>query len=145
MRNLSVGAMALAVAFGTGAHLSGPAAAQQLQYACDENGDGFVDASESRMCTEREFDELAAGEEVLTEEGMGAVGEGAGGRMFSEVDENADGEVSRDEWTRWHEQRFTAATQTGQSGIPAADYESMQWATESYVRPTPEAGGQNQQ
>ena len=145
MRNLSVAATALAIALGTGAWLSGPAAAQQLQYACDENGDGMIDASEFRTCTEREFDELAAGEEALTEEGMGAVGEGAGDRTFSEVDANADGEVSREEWTRWHEQRFTAATQTGQSGIPAADYESMQWATETYVRPTPEAGGQNQQ
>ena len=146
MRNLSLAMIALAAVLGTGAWLSGPAAAQQLQYACDENGDGFVDASESRMCTEREFDELAAGEEVLTEQGMGAGGPGAAqGRTFSEVDENADGEISREEWTRWHEQRFTAATQTGQSGIPAADYESMQWATETYVRPTPEAGGQNQQ
>jgi hypothetical protein len=139
--NLSVATLALAVALGTGAWLSGPAAAQQLQYACDENGDGFVDASESRMCTERQFDALAAGEEVLSEEGMDAVGEGAGGRTFSEVDANADGEVSRDEWTSWHEQRFTAATQTGESGIPAADYESMEWASEGYKRPT----GQNQQ
>ena len=99
MRNLSVAATALAIALGTGAWLSGPAAAQQLQYACDENGDGMIDASESRTCTEREFDELAAGEEVLTEEGMGAVGEGAGDRTFSEVDANADGEVSREAWT----------------------------------------------
>jgi hypothetical protein len=53
MNNLSVGAIALGVALGTGAYLSGPAAAQQLQYACDENGDGFVDASESRTCTSR--------------------------------------------------------------------------------------------
>jgi hypothetical protein len=143
MKDLSVGAVALAVALGTGACLSGPAAAQQLQYACDENGDGFVDASESRICTEREFDELAAGEEALTEEGLSAAG--AEGRTFSEVDQNADGEVSREEWTSWHEQRFTAATQTGQSGIPAADYEGMEWANESYARPTPEEAGQNQQ
>jgi EF hand len=145
MNNLSVGAIALAVAIGTGAYLGGPAAAQQLQYACDENGDGFVDASESRMCTERAFDELAAGEEVLSEERLGAMGQGEQGRTFSEVDENADGEVSREEWTKWHEQRFTAATQTGESGIPAADYETMEWANESYVRPTPEKPGQNQQ
>ena len=144
MRNLSVGAIALAVALGTGAHLSGPAAAQQLQYACDENGDGFVDASESRTCTERQFDELAAGEKVLTEERLSAIGQGEQGRTFSEVDENADGEVSREEWASWHEQRFTAATQTGESGIPAADYESMEWASESYARPTPEDAGQNQ-
>jgi EF hand len=140
MNNLSVGAIALAVALGTGAYLSDRAAAQQLQYACDENGDGVVDATESRMCTEREFDELAKGEEILTEEQLGQQG-----RTFSEVDENGDGEVSREEWARWHEQRFTAATQTGGSGIPAAEYDSMRWVTEGYTRPTPEAAGQKQQ
>ncbi|HEX6114898.1 MAG TPA: hypothetical protein VFZ10_21560 [Geminicoccaceae bacterium] len=145
MRNLWVMAPALAVALGTAACLSGPAAAQQLQYACDENGDGIVDVSESRTCTERQFDELAAGEEMLTEEGLSAASESAQGRTFSEVDENADGKVSREEWTSWHEQRFTAATQGGESGIPASDYESMEWATEGYARPMPEDAGQNQQ
>jgi hypothetical protein len=137
--------MALAVALGTGAYLSGPAGAQQLQYACDENSDRFVDASESRSCTEREFDELAAGEEVLTEEQLGAMSQGERGMTFSEVDENGDGEISREEWTTWHQQRFTAAIQTGESGIPVADYESRQWLTEGYARPMPEAAGQNQQ
>jgi hypothetical protein len=146
MNHLSrVGSIALAVALGTGAYPSGPAAAQELQYACDENGDSFVDASESRSCTEREFDELAAGEEVLTEQQLSAMSQGERGMMFSEVDENGDGEVSREEWTKWHEQRFTAATQTGESGIPAADYESRQWLTEGYARPMPEDAGQNQQ
>lgn len=146
MNHLSrVGPVALAVALGTGAYLSGPAAAQHLQYACDENGDRFVDASESLSCTERAFDELAAGEEALTEEQLSAMSQGERGMAFSEVDENGDGEISREEWTRWHEQRFTAATQTGESGIPAADYESMEWVQEGYVRPTPEDAGQNQQ
>jgi hypothetical protein len=144
MRNLSVVGAALAVALGAGAGLSGPAAAQQLQYACDENGDGVVDVSESRMCTERRFDELAAGEEMLTEEGLSASGS-AQGRTFSEVDTNADGEVSREEWTSWHEQRFSAATQAGESGMPVADYERMDWTSETYTRPSPEEAGQNQQ
>lgn len=146
MNHLSrVGSIALATALGTGAYLIGPAVAQQLQYACDENGDGFVDASESRLCTEREFDELAAGEEMLTEERLSAMGQGEQGLTFSEVDENGDGEVSREEWTRWHEQRFTAATQASESGMPAADYDSMEWVTEGYARPMPEDAGQNQQ
>lgn len=142
MNHLSVGSIALAMALGTGAYLSGPAAAQQLQYACDENGDGFVDASESRLCTEREFDELAAGDEMLTEERLSAMGQG---ETFSEIDENGDGEVSREEWTRWHERRFTAATQTSESGMPAADYDRREWVTEGYARPMPEDAGQNQQ
>jgi EF hand len=137
--------MALAVALGTGASLSGPAAAQELQYACDENGDRFVDASESRSCTEREFDELAGGEEVLTEEQLSAMSQGERGMMFSEVDDNGDGEISREEWTEWHDQRFTAVIQTGESGIPVADYESRQWLIEGYARPMPEDAGQNRQ
>ncbi len=147
MNRLSwVGPIALAVAaLGTGADLSGPAAAQQLQYACDQDGDRFVDASESRLCTERRFEELAAGEEVLTEQQLSAISQGERGLMFSEVDENRDSEISREEWTRWHEQRFTAATQGGESGMPAADYERMKWVEEGYTRPLPEDAGQSQQ
>jgi hypothetical protein len=145
MNHLSGVAIALAVALGTGACLSGPATAQQLQYACDENGDRFVDASESNSCTEREFEELAGGEDGLTEQQLSAMSQGERGIMFSEVDENGDGEVSREEWTNWHEQRFTAAIQPGESGMPIADYESRRWVTEGYARPMPEDAGQNQQ
>ena len=135
-----IGCVALAMA----AFLSEPAAAQQLQLACDENGDGLIDASESRLCTERAFEELAAGEEALTEEHLGATGQGEQGLAFSEVDENADGEISREEWSRWHEQRFTAATQEDESGMPVADYESREWLQEGYARPMPEEAGQEQ-
>jgi hypothetical protein len=40
--------------------LTDSAAAQQIQFACDANDDGSVDAAESRLCTDREFDEIAA-------------------------------------------------------------------------------------
>jgi hypothetical protein len=43
-----LGSTAVALALGLGACLSGPAAAQQLQFACDANDDGFVDAQESK-------------------------------------------------------------------------------------------------
>jgi hypothetical protein len=76
---LLLGSTALAIALGLGAYPAGPAAAQQIQYACDENGDGFVDATESRLCTEREFDEIAAGEQALTEEQLSALSEGQEG------------------------------------------------------------------
>jgi hypothetical protein len=49
-----------AIAFGLG--LNAPAVAQQLQYACDANDDGFVDAQEAQLCTDRAFDEIARGE-----------------------------------------------------------------------------------
>jgi hypothetical protein len=144
--NLSgVGWMAFAAALGTAAYLGGPAAAQQLQYACDENSDGFIDASESRSCTEGAFEELAAGEAVLTEEQLSGMSQGERGLIFAEADENQNGEISRDEWTRWHEQRFTAATQANESGMPTVDYERMEWLQEGYVRPTPESAEQNKQ
>jgi hypothetical protein len=58
------------------------------------------------------------------------------GMVFAEVDGNSDGEVTREEWLSWHEQRFTAATQSGESGMPIADYQSMDWASsKGYVRP----------
>jgi hypothetical protein len=136
-----IGCVALAMA----AFFSEPAAAQQLQLACDENGDGLIDASESRLCTERAFEELAAGEEALTEEQLGATGQAEQGLAFSEIDENGDGEISREEWSRWHEQRFTAATQESESGMPVADYESREWLQEGYARPMPEEAGQEQQ
>ena len=95
MRSL---ATALAVALLCGA---GVAAAQQLQLACDENNDGFVDAKESSSCMERRFDEIAAGQEMLTEELLSAKAGGERGPVFAEVDENADGKVSREEWQSW--------------------------------------------
>lgn len=144
--NLSpMGAIALAVALGTAACLSGPAAAQQLQYACDENGDGFVDAGESRSCTERSFEELAAGAPALTEEQLRDLSQGERGLALYKLDENGDGEISPEEWTGWHERRFTAATQADESGMPTAEYERMEWVQEGYARPTPENAGQDQQ
>lgn len=97
----------LALAVGLGMHPSGPAVAQQIQFACDENDDGFVDATESRLCTDAEFDEIAPGEQVLTEEQLFAVtkGEQDMSPTFSEIDENGDGQISRDEWVGFSDRR----------------------------------------
>jgi hypothetical protein len=127
MRTLST---ALAVALLSGA---GTAAAQQLQLACDENTDGFVDAKEARLCMDRKFDEIAAGE-ALTEEVLTAKAGGERGPVFAEVDENGDGKISREEWASWHEKSFTAATEASQGMMPTADYESM-IQEQGYVRP----------
>jgi hypothetical protein len=91
-----------------------------------------VDAKKSGLGTDRRFDEFAAGETVLTDEQLS----GQQGMVFAEVDGNSDGEVTREEWLSWHEQRFTAATQSGETGMPIADYQSMDWASsKGYVRP----------
>jgi EF hand len=139
------GPAALGMTLGMSVYLTGIAAAQQIQLACDADNDGFVDAKESGLCMDQRFDEIAS-EEVLTEEVLSAKAGGERGPVFAEVDGNGDGKVSRDEWTIWHEQRFTAAIQSGESGMPVADYQSMDWAhSEGYVRPSSGDPEQNKQ
>ena len=53
------GAIAWALGLALAIHLSGGAAAQQVQFACDANSDGSVDAAESKLCTDAEFDRIA--------------------------------------------------------------------------------------
>ena len=119
------GSTALGLAFGLGMSLTGPAAAQQIQFACDEDNDGFVDATEARLCMEREFDETAAGGEALTEEQLSATGEGRERvpPTFSEVDENGDGAISRQEWVAFSERRFAGATEASGGRMSAEEYE----------------------
>ena len=118
-----LGSTAVALALGLGACLSGPAVAQQLQFACDANDDGFVDAQESKLCTDREFDEIAAGEQVLTEEVLSAKGEGAKGLpKFDEADRNGDGQISREEWGGFSGERFAGATESSGGRMSTEDY-----------------------
>ena len=121
---LLLGSTALALALGLAAYPIGPAAAQQIQYTCDENGDGFVDATESRLCSEREFDEIAAGEEVLTEERLAAAGQAAGSTplTFAELDQNGDGQITRDEWSGYVEERFAGAAEATGGQMTAEEY-----------------------
>ena len=79
------------------------------------------------------FDEIAK-EEVLTEDVLSAKAGGEKGPVFAEVDENGDGKVTREEWTSWNEQGFTAATEASPGMMPTADYESM-IQEQGYVRP----------
>jgi hypothetical protein len=130
---LLLGSTALALALGLGAYLSDPTAAQQVQYACNENADGFVDATESRLCTDAEFDAIAAGEQVLTEELLSARAEGQEDMpTFAEVDQNGDGQISREEWIAFGEGRFAGAT--GESGGRMTTEEYSTWR-EQGMRP----------
>ena len=56
--------------------------------------------------------------------------------LFKQVDEDGDGKVTLAEWTKWHEQGFTAATGGSEGRMPAADYEAMDWDKGAYVRPS---------
>jgi hypothetical protein len=115
----------LALGLGLGLYPGDPAVAQQVQFACDENDDGFVDATESGLCTDAEFDEIAKGEDVLTEEQLLAMTKGRQGvpPTFSEIDENGDGQISRDEWAGFSGDRFAGATAAAGGRMPAEDYE----------------------
>jgi EF hand len=120
---LLLGSTALALALGLGAYFGDPPAAQQIQYACEENEDGFVDATESRLCTDAEFDEIAAGEQVLTEEFLSARAEGQEGMpTFAEVDQNGDGQISRTEWIAFGEQRFAGAAKASGGRMTTEEY-----------------------
>jgi hypothetical protein len=133
---LLVGAAALAMACGLGIYLHGPAAAQQLQYACDANDNGFVDAQESDLCTDREFDEIAAGEEALTEEFLKAKAESAKGMpTFSEADKNGDGQISREEWVGFSGERFAGATEASGGRMSAEDYSAWRQKGMQNVKP----------
>jgi hypothetical protein len=130
---LLLGSTALALALGLGVHLGGSPLAQQIQYACDADDDGFVDATESRLCTDREFDEIAAGEQVLTEELLSARAEGEEGTpTFAEIDQDGDGQISREEWVAFGEQRFAGATEASGGRMSAEEYE--RWRQEG-MRP----------
>jgi hypothetical protein len=118
-----LGSTLVATALGLGACLSGPAAAQQLQLACDANDDGFVDVQESKLCTDREFDEIAAGEQVLTEEALKAKAQDAKGLpTFAEADQNGDGQISREEWVGFSGERFAGATESSGGRMSTDDY-----------------------
>jgi hypothetical protein len=118
---LLVGSTLLAMAFGLG--LNAPAVAQQLQYACDANDDGFVDAQEAQLCTDREFDEIARGEQVLTEELLKAKAEGSKGMpAFDQADQNGDGQISRQEWASFSGERFAGATEASGGRMSGDEY-----------------------
>jgi hypothetical protein len=130
-----LGSTAVAVVLGLGAYLGGPAAAQQLQYACDANDDGFVDAQESELCTDREFDEIAAGEKALTEERLSARAQNQEGvPKFSDADQNGDGQISREEWAAFSGQRFAGATESSDGRMSVEEYNTWRMQGMQHIR-----------
>jgi hypothetical protein len=114
---MGIAAIALSV-------LAGPAVAQQIQFACDVNKDGSVDASESRLCTDAEFDRIAPGEATLTEEQLLAKTAAQQGVApnFSEIDKNGDGRISHSEWGDYSDKSFASATETTGGKMTSEDY-----------------------
>jgi hypothetical protein len=119
-----LGSTALVLSLGLGIHLTSPALAQQIQFACDANDDDVVDATESRLCTDAEFDEIAPGETALNEERLLAAMQGRKGAVpsFAEIDADGNGEVSREEWGAFNDERFGAAAAAQGGTMSAEDY-----------------------
>ena len=122
------GLSALALLGGMGVALTAlPASAQQM--ACDTNADGMVDATEAATCAEQRFDEATGGQDEMTQEQFGAAHpelQGGGADQFGQVDADASGLISREEWTNWREQRFGEATQGTGGQMPSTDYEAWE-------------------
>jgi hypothetical protein len=112
---------------------------QFLAASCDADSDSYISAEEARTCAEQHFGGAGGGQEAMREEQFGAAFPGAGNtrELFGQVDEDGDGQVSRAEWMNWQEQGFSAATEASEGRMPAAEYETMEWVEEAYVRPTP--------
>jgi hypothetical protein len=128
--NRSLGMAMLAGALGFGVPSSPFAEAQQVRHACDQSGDGFIDVDEARMCREREFDQVSAGETALTEEDLSAMrdAEEGVGPAFADIDEDGDDAVSRDEWTRFGDRRFSGAAAASGGRMSVEDYD--RWRNE---------------
>jgi hypothetical protein len=129
MNLLVAGWASIAMALGLGMYLSGSVTAQQVQYACDQNGDARVDPTESRICTDREFDALAV-DQALNAEQLGAIGQQ--GIPLAEVDENDDGEINREEWIDYVEGQFDHAAEASGGTMSLEEY--AKWRQES-IRP----------
>ena len=121
------GLSALALLGGMGLALAAlPASAQQM--TCDTNADGMVDATEAATCAEQRFDEGAGGQEEMTQEQFGAAHPdtpGGGADQFGQIDADASGSISREEWMNWREQRFGEATQGTGGQMPTTEYDSF--------------------
>jgi hypothetical protein len=80
--------------------------------------------TESRLCTDREFDESAAGEQVLSEELLSARAEGEDGMpTFAEIDADGAGQISPEEWVACNEQRLAGAIEASGGRTTTQEYD----------------------
>jgi hypothetical protein len=103
--------------------------------SCDTDHNHYVTAREARSCSERLFDQIRAGQPAI---GSGAFHKALPQArdpeaLFKEVDQNGDGQISRQEWIEWRQRDFTDATAKSSGMLPAADYQN--WSEGAYARP----------
>ena len=91
-----------------------PTATGQTAEPTAATGDRMM-TQEAVTRAEERFDELAEGEEELTEERfrehMAEVDDPE--QLFAEIDEDEDGVITREEWRQWAEEAFAAADPEG--------------------------------
>lgn len=102
---------------------------EQEQYAgsavCDADGNGRVTDWEAEQCAEQGWTGWTEDEESMTEEQFSEAFPEAQDTqtLFSEVDTDGDGEISRAEWSDWHDESY-AESEFGEEGMPTSDYEA---------------------
>ena len=110
---------------------------------CDLDKDNYINGSEARRCTEQRFEQISSGQKGFGPEQLGKALPDVQnpGALFKEIDQDGDGQISRQEWSEWQEQSFSTATAKSGSLMPAANYQK--WVEGAYTRPT--TTGQNSQ
>jgi EF hand len=104
-----------------------PASAQQM--TCDTNADGSIDSAEAATCGEQRFEHATEGQDEMTQEQFSAAypdAQGGATDQFGELDADASGTISRDEWNDWREQSFGEATQGTGGQMPTSEYETWE-------------------
>lgn len=121
----STASTALALILGLGLGASLPAGATQHMLDYDTNNDGIIDAEEANLYAEREFENMTADEDYLTEEQFGEMygGDDDPEVMFGEIDEDADDQISQEEWVTWRDREFTEATEETEGEMPNMEFE----------------------
>ncbi|HEX5796376.1 MAG TPA: hypothetical protein VFY19_11090 [Geminicoccaceae bacterium] len=111
-----------------------PASAQQM--ACDTNADGSIDSAEAATCGDQRFERATEGQDEMTQEQFGAAYpdlQGGSTDQFGQLDADASGTISRDEWNNWREQSFSEATQGTGGRISPSEYDTWErnWGSTS--------------
>ncbi len=88
----------------------------------------FVVPGEVGPLVEQRFEEMAGGQEELSKdqlaEAMPDLNEEDISALLQEIDEDASGEVSREEWRQWSESAFAEAA--GAEGVTAEQWEEFE-------------------
>ena len=110
---LGVPVMASVIIAAAAGLTTAPGGAEELQFLCDTDRDGAVPAEETQGCAEQRFDLAPGAADGLAEEQFATALPDADGlrQQFGQVDQDGDGQISRDEWIAWFGPASAATTQ----------------------------------